>query len=286
MAREEDAAWPPSGTLRNPVSLARKIRGSEGVVILRDLPAAPMKALRSLMSGLAARPELRERANAAASRTWSESGGSAVLDLSQERLGAIDRADADLRRECAALGLSPALEFWAKLEREIVPALSRVVAVATGDAEAVLSDVSTTYRLVDSTRRSARRDVGTYTLVWADAPGFQVRLAGDWRDLPCGDDPLLLFGMCTQIRSNDRIPARLHRLADAPTSRLAATLVVAPACLDTTIEPFVLPKENRRYRPGLSLRQLRRPHIDPYSRKLLRDARQDKALKHARLRHR
>ena len=76
-----------------------------------------------------------------------------------------------------------------------------------------------TYRLSEShgPRCGAHRDFGTLTLIFPDeVPGLEVNVSGTWRQVEVTSPgaAVLLFGWCTAIRSNDRVPATLHRVGD------------------------------------------------------------------------
>ena len=68
----------------------------------------------------------------------------------------------------------------------------------------------------------------------------------------------MVFGWCTQIRSNGRIPAVLHRVTDATVeSRVSAVLFCAPKLPETPLEPVVRKGEDRKYVSGILAGQLR-----------------------------
>lgn len=82
---------------------------------------------------------------------------------------------------------------------------------------------------------------------------------------PMPGSAILLFGWCTQIRSNGRIPAALHRVTD-PTKpedscvprRIAAVLFCAPKNGDTPLEPvLVTDNEEPKYISGVRAGRLR-----------------------------
>lgn len=74
---------------------------------------------------------------------------------------------------------------------------------------------------------------------------------GAWRpvDVPAGS-AVLLFGWCANVRSNDRVPAALHRVVDAAPKaaaggvpqRQSAVFFLAPAP-ETALEPVIMPGE-------------------------------------------
>lgn len=106
-------------------------------------------------------------------------------------------------------------------------------------------------------------------LVFPSHSGLEVFLDGKWQDIdvPAPDTAVMLFGWCTQIRSNGRIPALLHRVKDAPPAdttgalniprRVSAVLFCAPKRSDTPLEPVVQEGEERVYISGVLAGQLR-----------------------------
>ena len=73
---------------------------------------------------------------------------------------------------------------------------------------------------------------------------------GVWRPVEvAAGSAVLVFGWCANVRSNDRVPAALHRVVDAAAGpdgvvprRLSAVFFLAPAP-DTVLEPKLLPGE-------------------------------------------
>ena len=108
-------------------------------------------------------------------------------------------------------------------------------------------------------RCGAHRDFGTLTLIFPNGTsGLEVLLEDGktWRPLEVSlGSAVLLFGWCANIRSNDRIPAALHRVEDVRGQeeaimgvvprRMSAILFVAPAS-DTVLKPTMM-KEVRMY---------------------------------------
>ena len=144
--------------------------------------------------------------------------------------------------------------FWRAVSERVAPALRAAVARAAS-CDDVLADGHFDYRMVDYYERTwcrtddscedagaaaqdasagvtppprcrAHRDFGSFTLVFAQLPGLQALLAEPpvaagaliWRDLAVSPPgaALLLFGWCTQIRSNGRLHAAQHRVIDGP----------------------------------------------------------------------
>ena len=71
-----------------------------------------------------------------------------------------------------------------------------------------------------------------------------------WRpvEVAAGSE-VLVFGWCANVRSNDRVPAALHRVVDAAAGpdgvvprRLSAVFFLAPAP-NTVLEPKLVPGE-------------------------------------------
>ena len=102
-------------------------------------------------------------------------------------------------------------------------------------------------------RCGAHRDFGTLTLIFPNGTSGLEVLSEDgktWRPLEVSSgSAVLLFGWCANIRSNNRIPAALHRVEDARGQkeasmevvprRMSAILFVAPAS-DTVLQPTLL----------------------------------------------
>mmetsp|Transcript_78257 Transcript_78257/g.117719 ORF Transcript_78257/g.117719 Transcript_78257/m.117719 type:complete len:173 (+) Transcript_78257:71-589(+) len=114
-------------------------------------------------------------------------------------------------------------------------------------------------------RCTEHRDFGSFTLIFSNLPGLEVWCDGSWTPVappPLGS-ALLLFGWCTQIRSNGRIPAVLHRVVDPPAQqnlvprRTSAVFFVAPKSVETPLEPVVRDGEVRQYVSGVKVGQLR-----------------------------
>lgn len=259
------------------------LEANEGVLLLTDLPKAPISEIQTAFDGLATRPDLSARLNMAYSKNlvYKDSfaigkGGpnvdmKRVLDLSPERLEAIRANDPDL----AVLeqgSLAASLAYWEHLRTEFAPKIVRAVADAVG-SEDVVNDAAFNYRMVDYYERNQdsdsidaprcgeHRDFGSFTLIFPNHPGFQVSIDGEWMDLPCIEEgtAILLFGWCTQIRSNGRIPALLHRVIDADNvpRRTSAVLFCAPKLEDTPLEPEIRVGEERVYVSGIKAGQLR-----------------------------
>lgn len=124
-------------------------------------------------------------------------------------------------------------------------------------SDGVLEDVHFNYRMVDYYERPVNqapprcgehRDFGTLTVIFAEQKGLEVCVDGKWRPLQVAarGSAHVVFGWCTEIRSNGRISACLHRVADDNIGssavdgggnvprRLAAVLFIAPKYSSTS----------------------------------------------------
>ena len=271
----------------SPSELTKSIEteSSKGILLLTDLPKAPFAEIQAALSGLSSRPDISTRLNKAYSKNliYKDSfangkGGvkvdmKRVLDLSPERIDAIRKNDSSLAiLEQGALANS--LAFYEELQ-SVSTKIVRAVADVVG-SEDVVTDAAFNYRMVDyyerekyednidsavAPRCGEHRDFGSFTLIFPSHAGFQVNVNGEWMDLESVEEgtAILLFGWCTQIRSNNRIPALLHRVADAEgvTRRASAVLFCAPKLDETPLEPVVRSGEERVYMTGVKAGQLR-----------------------------
>ena len=127
-------------------------------------------------------------------------------------------------------------------------------------------------------RCRAHRDFGSITLVFTHSPGLQAQVASEastsiglpegsdlppWQDVavPGPTSALLLFGWCTQIRSNGRLHAVQHRVSDPPEPdqttgrsprRTSAVFFLSPRDMQAPLTPVVLDGEVANYVPGVS----------------------------------
>jgi isopenicillin N synthase-like dioxygenase len=191
-----------------------------------------------------------------------------------------------------ATQLETPLAFWKQWQDVVGRCILPALAQAIGSSD-ILNDVAYNYRMVDyynynddidktnhhdhdddddasiAPRCGEHRDFGSFTMIQANQPGLQVFVENEWHTLdtiPEGS-ALMVFGWCTQIRSNGRIPAVLHRVeqdhrqqqhaANNHRRRLAAVLFCAPKMVDTALEPVVRPGEVRKYISGVKVGQLR-----------------------------
>jgi len=256
--------------------LRRACKGT-GVVLLGGIPDAPLDKIRELLDAVAARPDIQDRVNEAYQATgakklvWKDSfatgrGGDSVdqkrvLDLAAHRIAAIEKVQ---RGREIDEPLTESLEFFHQVEQAVVPKLLEALGT-TGQVPLISEehDWLTAYRMVDYYARPSdsrpprcgeHRDFGTLTLIFQDGMGgLEVQVGDKWVPVP-PKDTVLLFGWCSKVRSNDRIPAALHRVVDSPVAdknsvvprRTTAILFVAPGA-DASVAPVVLPGESTHY---------------------------------------
>jgi len=273
--------------------------GRVGALLVTDLTPAPFTSIEELFDRFTAQPTLGEIVNSAYTKNLvykdafaMGNGGPTVdqkrvLDISPERLQAIREAQAQAQQSSnlsdedkenlslsSQLGsaLERALAWWASLEENNRQHILEALALAIG-SDGCMVDVHSNYRMVDyyphgkesslvPPRCGEHRDFGAFTLVFSDKPGLELFVGGEWRavaPLP-SNSAVLLFGWCTELWSNGRIHATLHRVANKEEDvarRLSAVLFVAPKDVNTPLEPHVLPGEVRQYVSGVKVGQLR-----------------------------
>lgn len=105
------------------------------------------------------------------------------------------------------------------------------------------------------------RDFGTLSLIFSRVAGLEVLVNNEWRSVPPPPPgaAVMLFGWVTQIRSNGRLNAAMHRVRDPPADadnksprRVSAVLFAAPEDAQTPLEPILRDGEARRYISGVS----------------------------------
>ena len=276
----------PKVSLSAPVSkVAAAIESARnGVLVITDLPQAPIFSIKEVFDELKASKEIGDRLNKAYTKnlvykdSFAAGQGGAhvdqkrVLDLSPERLEQIKQAEPTLA-SMTLDELTTTLAFWEDCASKVMPKILEATSLAIGCD--VGADAHCNFRMVDyypraelasPPRCSEHRDFGTATLVFAsDAPGLEVEVDGAFMPVPliAPNSAILLFGWCTQIRSNGRIPAALHRVIDVPAvdgivpRRTSAVLFIAPKDVGTPLEPVVRDGEVREYISGVKVGQLR-----------------------------
>jgi len=265
-----------------------------GALWVKNLPHAPFDKIEKILSHLASDNgrHLGDRLNQAYTKNmvfkdaWAVGKGGPsvdrkrVLDLSPERLEAIAESDPQVLMVAKqTTELSQVLNFWQETV-DCTQKLLKAVAIGIG-SDNVLDDVAFNFRMVDyyshndqeteAPRCGEHRDFGTFTLIHTTGSGLEIQdpTSGKW--MPVGPNPgdaaLMLFGWCTQIRSNGRIPAALHRVVDSRGEstvtdgevprRLSAILFCAPKKHETLLDPVVGPEKQRKYIGGVRVGQLR-----------------------------
>lgn len=248
------------------------VKCSLGVFELQDLPvSAPFKSIRGLFERIATDSSLADRANAAYTNNlvykdaYGQGNGGTnvdhkrVIDLSPARLDTIVAIDHDL---ASAFGspLEDAVNFFDQVRNNIAPKILSGLAKMVGDSN-LAKDNLVNYRMVDYPSRpcehvygprcGAHRDFGTMTIIFPDGtPGLEVlKDDGTWSLVTCQrpDSAILLFGWCANIRSNDRVPAALHRVRDVSVGdfvprRTAAVFFLAPGP-DVMLDPKLTTKD-------------------------------------------
>ncbi|PSC73078.1 2OG-Fe(II) oxygenase family [Micractinium conductrix] len=248
----------------------------DGVLVLRNALEAPFDAISDLFDGVT--PGRAQRANAAylaggSKLVWKDAHGEGRGGPHHHQI-----ADPALAQELGA-PLQQALAFFGSARDAYCPLLVAALREATG-YEFAEAESRHAFRLVDYTPRQlkagagdsvpprcgAHRDFGPATLIWPGgecSDGLEVRVGGAWRRLPHlpSGSAVFLFGLCTAWRSNDRIRAAEHRVADDPAllgsggvspRRLSAVLFVG-LCDSAELAPaLVSPGERPRYRTKLA----------------------------------
>lgn len=255
-------------------TLARAIQmcvKNGGVLHLNGLNSlVPFQAVSKVLEFLGERGDLATRANEAYIKNlvYKDSfangkGGpkvdeKRVLDLSPARLETIVKVDPSIENEFGE-PLRKAVSFFEDIKQRVAPKILDALTKAIGKSSALDHTTLFNYRMVDyyeressspSPRCGEHRDFGTFTLIFPDrsTSGLEAFVGGEWKPVPLPDEDggILLFGYCTQFRSNDRIPASLHRVSnpvDVETGRvkrrLACILFAAPE-QEADISPVVL----------------------------------------------
>lgn len=245
---------------------------SNGALLLEGLPAFPREALAETLNILHRRKDLAERLNHAYASNLvykdafaAGQGGPGVdckrvLDLSPDRLASIAaRAPEVCEDPELAAAMQAILPWWRSVEEIALPLVNGALELSCGPQ--VHEDVSTNYRMVDYyatnspaesvVRCGEHRDFGAFTLVFSDVQGLQIEDNGAWKEVAAWklSEAVLLFGWCTEIRSNGRILARLHRVRSLPERRrISAVFFCAPKLANTLLSPMILPGEQALFK--------------------------------------
>lgn len=269
----------PPETWQDPSALAAAIKAARhGVLVLCGALEAPFASIGILFDSVT--PEIGARANAAYNGggtrlVWKDAYGEGrggpqvdekrVIDLSAHRMQQLTSVDPGLGAELGS-PLTDSLGFFDGVTASMAPTVLAALAEATGCKDYGTDEARFAYRLVEYGSRAAggdgapprcgsHRDFGTATLIWRDAPGLEVRVGASWQALPQlpASSAVLLFGLCTAWRSNDRLRAAEHRVVDvagpqgAAGRRLSAVLFMGLSD-DAVLSPSLAsPGEARKY---------------------------------------
>lgn len=210
-----------------------------------------------------------------------------VLDLSPQRLETLEQLYPDFSVAPAYQQyLATPIQFFQTMVDQFCTKISNAVSLASGCP--LDERINVAYRMVDyysvdptaspSPRCGQHQDFGYFTLIFADVPGLEVYVYDDiinewqWKILPfcASTSAYLVCGLCTQIRSNNRIKAILHRVSNSglPSSsatdigvttapRTCAILFVAPSA-ESVLQSTVLPPvESNQYPHSISAGELK-----------------------------
>lgn len=155
-------------------------------------------------------------------------------------------------------------EYWCGCSEVIAPKLVEALGIAIGSP--IKDDCHFNYRSAHYYERPSslvaprcgeHRDFGYFTMIDCDSPGFEVYNSSEGLFQPVvvpeKGSLLLLFGWCSQIKSNGRISACLHRVVDSVKAgivpkRTSAVLFVAPKNETTPLVPVVKDGEIQKYK--------------------------------------
>ena len=232
-----------------------KAASTTGVALIKNLPVyPPITAIQNLFTRLYADPVLASRLNA----TYPKRGvfkaacidpasspkidQKTTIDLSVNRLQELRRLDPSLV-EALGQDFSDILDFYAAIETDVLPILTRATSCISGaDLEPLHKDMNNNLRLIDyfpcadpsGPRCGEHRDYGTYTIVFQDgaAGGLEFETTGGkWIQVPASVEAIVSWGWCGVILSNDTVKAAKHRVVTTYPllqRRTTAVVFVAP----------------------------------------------------------
>ena len=147
-----------------------------------------------------------------------------VLDISDKETDDLNIYDFELINDLGE-NFHKTMQYFGYLKEKVVPILVADLKKA-GDFE-INQDEIFNFRLIDyyassknfvSPRCSEHRDFSTLTIIHSDNEGLEVEVNGDWKQLEVevgGNlNVFVIFGICSSIRSNDRIHAVKHRVVN------------------------------------------------------------------------
>jgi hypothetical protein len=202
------------------------------------------------------------------------------VDISPDRVETISKKDPHAVREDV---LQSPLNFYDEyqkvVETRLLPAITDIIGTSIQD------DISFNYRMIEyypsssttttaTPRLAEHRDFGYITLIQASSPGLQVQLNNrKWYDVPSIDpgSAILMGGWCAKLRSNNRIPAILHRVPKHLTyekeSRISAVLFVMPKHTTTPLDPIIRVTETQQFINGVTASSLQKHLVESKSEK-------------------
>lgn len=249
------------------LSLLTAAAKTHGLAAVTSLPLPPFPSIQRLFDTLLANPSLASALNATyPTRGIFKSAALAnptcdqklTIDLSRVR---VSRIGAELREQLGQ-DLVETLAFFEQVHTSLVPLLLSATSEMVGcDVAPLHAAENVNYRLCDyrptastssdAPRCGEHRDYGTFTILFQNGEGGLEYLSpeGMWTSLP-GDAVFVLWGLCGQIFSGDKIKAVRHRVlkTESPmVRRNTAVMFVAPD-LDAPLKPMCPEQERKMYR--------------------------------------
>jgi hypothetical protein len=230
---------------------------THGLAAITSLPTPPFTSIQHLFQTLLTNPALAASLNATyptrgifkhAALTNPSCDQKLIIDLSRARVSHIP---SELRND---LGdeFAKVLSFFEDIHNNLVPLLLSATSEIIGtDVGPLHAAENVNYRLCDyrpssscggaAPRCGEHRDYGTFSIIFQNGEGGleYVSPSGEWMPLP-GDAVLVLWGLCGQIFSGDKIKAVRHRVlktSSPVTRRNTAVMFVAPD-LDAALMPM------------------------------------------------
>ncbi|KAF8242782.1 Clavaminate synthase-like protein [Wilcoxina mikolae CBS 423.85] len=239
---------------------------THGLAAITSLPTPPFTSIQHLFDTLLTNPALAASLNATyptrgifkhAALTNPTCDQKLTIDLSRARVSHIPSS---LRTDLGS-EFTEVLSFFEDIHNNLVPLLlSATSAIIGSDVGTLHTAENVNYRLCDyrpssscdvtAPRCGEHRDYGTVTIIFQNGEGGLEYFSpsGEWVALP-GDAVMVLWGLCGQILSGDKIKAVRHRVLKTGKRRNTAMMFVAPD-LDAALKPMCSGWEDmgKRYR--------------------------------------
>jgi len=141
------------------------------------------------------------------------------------------------------------LDFYAMVERDILPLLMRATSSIVGQDIAPLhASANNNLRLIDyfasdvENRCGEHRDYGTFAIVFQDRSvgGLEFEVNNKWEPVPADVDAVVSWGWCGAILGDEKVVAAKHRVVrtvPVRERRTTAVVFVAPD-LDVVLRPL------------------------------------------------